>query len=364
MRRSEFRRIFVSPISPRKIARAMALAPLAALAATTAATTPALAQSPEEFYRGRQITLFVGSGPGGGFDTYARVLARHMPGHIPGGPRAIVKNMPGGGGGLNLANYLYNVAPKDGSEFGMFTASVLFIPLFELEGARFEAAKFGMIGAMNSETKVCVVWHEAPATTFADAFDTPVRIGTTGLFTDIHQLPLFLKDVLGVKFNLVKGYPGTGDIKLAMERREVDGLCASWSFFETQASDWLRDKKAIPLVQLSDKSRADLQGVPLAIDYARDEKRRAVLELSFAPSDIERQWSAPPGLPPERLAALRAAFDATLRDAEFLAEAKSRNLEIGPISGAEAEAVLRRAYNAPPEVIEWARQIRKSAGGD
>ncbi len=284
-----------------------------------------------------------------------------MPGHIPGTPRAIVKNMPGGGGGLNLANHLYNIAPRDGSEFGMFTASVLFIPLFELEGARFDAAKFGLIGAMNNETKVCVVWHEAPATKFADAFNTAVRIGTTGLFTDIHQLPLFLKDVLGVKFNLVKGYPGTTDIKLAMERREVDGLCASWSFFETQASDWLRDKKAIPLVQLSDKSRPDLQGVPLAIDYAKDAKRRAVLALSFAPSDIERQWSAPPGLPPERLAALRTAFDATLRDADFLAEAKSRNLEIGAISGAEAEAVLRRAYNAPPEVIEWARQIRKSA---
>ena len=320
---------------------------------------PAQAQTPAEFYRGKQLTIFVGFTPGGGYDAYARFLVRHIPRHIPGEPKAIVQNMPGAGG-LTLTNYLYGVAAKDGTMIGTIEPGSVFEPLWENAGAQFDATQFNWLGGMNSEVSTCQAWHTSPAKSLAQARETVMVVGGTGSSDGNYIYPKVLNEFVGTKFKLVAGYPGTNEIYLAMERGEVDGICGwFWSSILTRRADWLAEKKIIPLVQLALEKHPDFPDVPLALDMAKTAEDRQALELILAPTKMGRPYIAPPGLPAERVSALREAFAKTMKDSEFLAEAKKLDFELNPTTGDELAAIVQRIYATPKPIVQRAAQARK-----
>ncbi len=322
----------------------------------------ACAASVEDFYRGRTLSLIVGYSAGGGYDAYARVLARHMGAHIPGNPTIVPQNMPGAGS-LRAANYLYNAAPKDASTFGIFGRGLAMEPLIGDSATQFDAVKFSWIGSGTAEPSVCVTWHASPVKTWNDMLTTPFTVGGEGSGSDPDIYAAVLKNAFGVKLKLITGYPGTAEIILALERGEIDGRCAwSWSTLKALRPEWVAQKKINILVQMSLQKSADLQGVPLIMDLAGGERQRQILRLVLSREVMGRPFVAPPGIPPERKAALRAAFDATMADPRFVAEASARGLAVNPASGAELDALVQQLYAIPRDVVEETRAvIRKGA---
>lgn len=332
---------------------------LAAGALGTALADAAKAQSPAEFYRGKPLTIFVGFTPGGGYDAYARFLARHISRHIPGDPKAVVQNMPGAGG-LTLTNYLYSVAAKDGSMVATIEPGSAFEPLWGNPGAQFDATKFIWLGGMNSEVSTCQAWHSSPAKSLDEARETVMIVGGTGSSDGNYIYPKVLNEFVGTKFKLVAGYPGTNEIHLAMERGEVHGICGwFWSSILTRRADWLNDKKIIPLVQLALEKHPSFPNVPLAIDMAKTEDDRKALELILAPTKMGRPYIAPPGVPADRVKVLRDAFAATMKDPEFLIDAKKFDFEINPTTGDELTAIVQRIYATPKAIVQRAAEARK-----
>lgn len=330
---------------------------LKAIAAVAAFPTAAWAQAPQavaEFYRDKQIRLIVSSDVGGGYDSYSRVLARHMGRHIPGNPAVVVQNMPGGGG-LNAANYVYNVAPKDGTVIANIQRGVPFMAILGREGPRFDPTKFNWIGSLNNEVGVFVAWHTAKVKTFDDVLKTELIVGGSGP-NDTEASPSVLNNTIGTKFKIISGYPSSSAIALAIERGEVEGFSTSYTALLTRNSEWLRDKKANILVQNALKKHPDLGHIPLAIDYAKTEEDRQVLELMYARQVIGRPFLAPPGVPAERVAALRAAFEATVKDPEFIAEMDKQKLELTPVSGEEVQALIERVARTPKPIVDRLEQ--------
>src|SRR5713226_4124636 len=290
------------------------------------------AQDPASFYKGKTLDLYVGYSAGGGYDVYARALARHIGRLIPGNPSIVPKNMPGAGS-LVLANWLYNVAPKDGTAFGMIGRGTGFDPLLGSTKARFDAAKFNWIGSMNDEVSVCVAWHTTGITRLEQVVQKELTVGGTGPAADTDQFPKVLNATIGTRFKIITGYPGGNDIDLAMERGEVMGRCGwSWSSVIATHKHWLDERKISVLVQLSLSKHPDLPNVPLIMDFARNEEEKQIFKLVFARQPMGRPFLAPPGIPPDRAAALRKAFVETMRDAAFLAESQKMALEINPVS--------------------------------
>jgi len=329
----------------RTIASTIAIAALAALPASAAR-----AESPADFYRGKTVDLQIGYSAGGGYDVYARALARHIERHLPGTPSVVPKNMPGAGS-LVLANWLYNVTPKDGSTFGMIGRGTAFDPLLGSTKAQFDATKFNWLGSMNDEVSVCVAWHTTGITKLEQVMQKDLVVGGTGAAADTDQFPKVLNGALGTKFKVVTGYPGGNEIDLAMERGEVQGRCGwSWSSVVATHKQWLDEKKINVLVQLSLRRHPDLPQVPLIMDYAKTDEQKQIFNLIFARQPMGRPFLAPPGVAPERVAALRDAFMATLNDKEFLASAEKSKLEINPVSGADVEKLVRKVYRTPKEV--------------
>jgi tripartite-type tricarboxylate transporter receptor subunit TctC len=313
----------------------------------------------EEFYRGRQLSLYIGFDAGGGYDLTARALAQHMGRHLPGNPTIVPRNMPGAGS-LKLANYLYGVAPRDGSEFGLFARTMPLEPLIGKD-ATFDARRFGWLGSPSNEVSTCVAWHTAPVQSAQDLLTTELITGGTGASSPSTVFPNILNAVLGTRIRVINGYGGSTDALLAMERGEVTGNCAwGWVPMKATKGDWLRDRKITVLLQLGMKKAPDHPEVPLALDLARTDKDRQLLELVFAPQIFARPFTAPPGLAPERLAALRRAFAATLTDPAFLRDADRQQLEIDFVSPQEIEALLARLYASPPDLI--ARAAAAMAG--
>jgi tripartite-type tricarboxylate transporter receptor subunit TctC len=317
------------------------------------------AQTPAEFYKGKNVELYIGYSVGGGYDLYARVLARHIGKHIPGTPTVIPKNMEGAGS-LRLANWLAQVAPKDGSVFGTVGRGVPFDPLLGLPGTQFKGTDFSWIGSANNEVSICASWGTSKVTTIEDVFTKQMVIGGTGPSDDTVQFPQVLNGVLGTKFKIVSGYPGGNDVVLAMERGEVEGRCGwSWSTILATHADWVKEKKIHILVQLALEKSSDLPNVPLIADMAKTTEQKQIIKLIFARQVVGRPYIAPPGIPKDRLAALRKAFMDTMADKDFLTDAEKSKLEISPVPGDKVESLVKEVYETPADVAKKTNALLK-----
>lgn len=304
-----------------------------------------------------QLTMTIGYPPGAIYDVYGRLVARHLGKHLPGNPTVVVQNMPGAGS-LRSANYLYGVAPKDGSAIGLFARGLAMQPLLDPQGVQFDAHKFGWIGSPSSEVSVVIASAASPFKTIEDAQRREMVVSASGSGADSVIFPYILNGVIGTKFKVVTGYPGNADMLLAVERGEADGNAGtSWISLVSIKPDWVRDRKINVLLQLASKKHPDLLHVPLALDLATNESDAKVLELIFSRQQMAYPFAAPPDIPPQRLQALRNSFDITMKDAEFLADARRQNLDVDPVSGDEIAAIVRKIYASPKEVIARARSV-------
>jgi tripartite-type tricarboxylate transporter receptor subunit TctC len=316
----------------------------------------ASAQDPiADFYRGKQVKIVVGFTAGGSSSLYAQGLARHMGKYIAGNPTLIVQHMPGGGG-LVAANYIYNNAARDGSEFAITSRTAALEPLLGNQNARFDALKFNWLGNANIENSVCISWHTAPAATLQDVFSKELIVGGVGPAAQEVMFPKSFNRLLGTKFKIITGYPGSTEILLAMERGEIHGFCGiGWTFVKLRKSEWVRDKKINVLFQMALKKHPDIPDVPAIQDFAKTEEDRQVIEFLFAPQDMGRPFFAPPGVPEARVQVLREAFAKTLADPKFLEEAEKQGIEVQLVRGEEIQKLLERIYGAPQRVIERAK---------
>lgn len=336
---------------------------IAALAAVLATCGGAYANDVADFYRGKTITVYIGYGPGGGYDLYARTLARHIVKHIPGNPQTLPSNMPGASS-MTLANFLAKVAPKDGTAFGAVNSALLFDPLFagKRSKAQFTGADMTMIGNLTSSASVLVAWHESGVKTLDDIREKGLTIAATSPSGDTYLLPLAVKNTLGLdKLKLVIGYPGTREAALALERGEVSGRVWDMEGIKAARPDWLRDNKINLIAQLAPKKMPEVPPqVPLVRDVVPNEEDRRVLDVIFLSTVLARPYIAPPGLPQDRIKALRSAFMATVKDPEFLSDTKKVQLTIDPTSGEEMEQIIRDAYSLPESTIEKVRKALTS----
>jgi tripartite-type tricarboxylate transporter receptor subunit TctC len=319
----------------------------------------ASAQSPAEFYKNRNVDEYIGYSTGGAYDFYARVIARHMGVHIPGNPTLVPRNMEGAGS-LRLANWLYRVAPRDGSVFGTFGRGIAFDPLLIGKGDQFDATQFNWLGSANNEVSVCVAMKDSGITKFEDLYTKELAVGGTGTSADTDQFPRVLNGALGTHFKIIEGYPGGNDVVLAMERGEVSGRCGwSWSSVKATHKSWIDEKKMVVLVQLSLDKHPELPDVPLVTDFAKTDEQRQILKMVFARQVMGRPFVAPPNMPADRVAALRKAFMDTMTDKDFLAEADKTELEVNPVSGEEVEKLVREVYATPPDIVAKAKEAAK-----
>jgi tripartite-type tricarboxylate transporter receptor subunit TctC len=317
----------------------------------------AQAQDAAAFFKGRNVNMEIGYSAGGGYDVYARMIARFMGKHIPGAPAVIPKNMQGAGS-LRLANWIYTAAPKDGTEIGTIGRGIAFDPLLGNKNAQFDAGKFTWLGSATNEVSVCVAWEGSGVTKFDDLYTKTLAVGGTGGGADTDVFPQILNAVLGTKMKLISGYPGGNDVGLAMERGEVQGRCGwSWSSVQATHKDWITQKKIVVLVQLALSKHPDLPDVPLVTDLAKTDEQRQILKLIFARQVMGRPYLAPPGVPKERVEVLRQAFLDTMKDKEFLAEADTAQLEINPVTGPAIEKLLREVYQTPPDIAAKAAAV-------
>jgi tripartite-type tricarboxylate transporter receptor subunit TctC len=325
----------------------------AGLIAATAATAATAETSVADFYKNKNLDVYIGFSTGGLYDINARVLSRYMGRHIPGKPTLVPRNMTGAAG-IRLANWLYEVAPKDGTAIGTFARGIAFNPLLAQPAGPIVATKFNWIGSTNDEVSVCASRRESGITRFDQVFNHELIIGSTGGSGDDEQMPKIMDGVLGTKFRTVSGFPGGAEIKLAMQRGEVSGRCGwSWSSVKATEGEWLRDKTISILVQLSVRRHPDLPDTPLVTDFVKTEEDRQIFKVVLARQVMAWPFAAPPGVPVDRVAALRKAFDETLRDPEYLAEAEHLNLEITPVSGERIQTLIEDVYRTTsPEVTE------------
>jgi tripartite-type tricarboxylate transporter receptor subunit TctC len=333
---------------------------LGAVLLVVASAAIVLAQGASDFYRGRSINLYIGYSPGGAYDLYARVIGRHIGAHIPGNPTLVPQNMEGAGS-LRLANYLYRVAPQDGTAIATFGRGIAFDPLLLGQGDAFNAEKMNWLGSANNEISVCVAMKSSGITSFQDLFTKELTVGGTGASSDTDQFPRVLNAVLGTHFKVVQGYPGGNDVVLAMERGEVAGRCGwSWSSVLSTHKSWITDGRMVVLVQLSLTKHPDLPNVPLAMDFAKTDEQRQILKMLFARNVMGRPYVAPPNLPADRVAMLRKAFMDTMKDKDFLAEADKMQLEINPVSGEDVQKLVAEVYATPADIVAKAKAAAES----
>jgi tripartite-type tricarboxylate transporter receptor subunit TctC len=322
------------------------------LAATLATLAVAHAQDAADFYRGRTVSLVAGFNPGGGADTYARVVARHLGKHVVGNPTVVVRNMQGAGS-VVAANHIYNVSPKDGTELGLFAGNITIDPLMGGTQHKYDARKFGWVGAPSSDSNVCLSSLSSSFKTIDDVIRREMITGTSG--TSTYDFPVAMNNVIGTKFKLVKGYGGSAALRLAMERGEIEGFCGVG--YNSMRTAGLADGKANILVQVGLAKNPHMPNVPFIFDYAKSDEDRQILRLVFGWLDLERPIGAPPGVPEERLRALREGFDRAMKDSALLADAEKAQVGIEPMSGAAIAAFVDEAYRAPAEVGKRAAQM-------
>jgi tripartite-type tricarboxylate transporter receptor subunit TctC len=332
-------------------------------AAYLAFLSPAQAQDAVgQFYKGKNLDLIIGAAPGGGYDVYARVIARHMDRYIPGNPTIIPKNMPGAGSN-KAAAFLYSVAPKDGTVMGaVFSGAVMDPLLGDRSQVQHDPTKFTYLGSANDEISVCAIRADAPVKDMKTVTQNAVLLGASAAGGSTRDFPAVLNNLLGAKFSLVSGYPGTKEITLAIERNEVQGVCGYyWSSLSTQSPDWANPGGAMTiLVQEAMKGHPALSkmGIPVAIDFAKNDEDRQVMELFYSQLVFGRPYILPPGVPDVRVTALRKAFDDVLKDKDLLADAEKSRVEIMPVSGEEVQALVNKLFAMPQHIVERTKEAQ------
>jgi tripartite-type tricarboxylate transporter receptor subunit TctC len=328
---------------PRPLAGAAAV-----LLGLTAFTAAAAAQSVADFYKGKTVSVGIGYGVGGSDDLWARFIAAHLADHLPGHPNVVPVNVPGAAG-LVLANQIANTQPKDGTYFGLINRGIPFEPLLGGEGIHFDPQKLSWIGSPDRDTPVCAVNNNAPVRTLADLSTKELIVGSTGSGADTQVYPEFLDNMLGLKFKIVSGYPGSREIILAMQRDEVQGICVS---YDTVARDaYFRSGKMHVLFQMALKPDPRIADVPLGTELARSDDDRLALQLFLARISVGRPFVAPPGVPVDRLAALRQAFQDSVADPKLQAEAAQAGLHPQYVSGADIADILTATYKTAPNIV-------------
>jgi tripartite-type tricarboxylate transporter receptor subunit TctC len=332
--------------------RKTSLATILAAGVLAAAAVPALAQTPEQFYKGKTITFYVGLSPGGGYDQNARLVAKYFGKYVPGNPTVVVKNMPGGGG-LVMTNSVANVMDKDGLHIGAPQRGIPFEPLLgDASHAKYDPVKLNWIGSANADTSVAVVTKASGVKNVEDLKKKEVIVAGTGVGTESVTVPYILRNILGFKYKVIAGYPGGSEMNLAMQRGEVDGRGTfSWTSLKPQKKEWLDSGEMIVLYQQGLRKHPDLPNVPLVTDLAQNETQRQVLALQFTAFELGRPYFVAEGVPADRVQALRRAFDETMKDKDLIADADKQGLEVNPATGEEMVAMLKKVYATPKDVV-------------
>lgn len=330
---------------------------LAAAVLSAAPAAPAAAQDAATFYRGKTVAILMGTGPGGSYDLYGRTIAEHLPRHIPGNPAVIVEHMPGAGGVI-AGNHIYGTAPQDGTKILLSHALPLVEKLEGGAGIRFESGKFNWLGTYDAIAQVMTLWHTAGVGTIDELKAKDAVIGSFNKGHLTYQWAMLTKTALGANYKVITGYPSGNHLNLAMERGEVNGWVAAWANLAGTKAEWLKDGKVRLVVQFTLERHRDLAGVPTLLELAPADKRD-VVEFLTAGTPFARGLAVGPNVPPERVAALRQAFDALMRDPAFLADAKKRKLDIDPRNAAQAHAMVAKIANASPELI---RRVKQAIG--
>jgi tripartite-type tricarboxylate transporter receptor subunit TctC len=323
---------------------------VAALVAYCTGARSAAAQ-PAGAFAGKTVTMYIGFGPGGGYDMWARVVAAHLGKHLPGNPTVTPENLQGGGS-YRAAGFIYNVAPKDGTAIALIARDAALGPLTGQPGAQFDATKLSYLGTPAIETNVCIASNTASVKTAQDLLTKELFVGDNGPGTGTHSYPLALNNILGMKFKLVGGYPSSATVFLAMERGELQGFCESLDSINVRQPDWISGGKVSVLFQGGAKPNPTLKDVPFIVDLAQRAEDKQAIEFLYAGQGIGRPFIAPPGLAPDRLKMLRDAFNATMKDPEFIAEANLRKLTLDPESGEQLEALIKKTYATPRPIID------------
>ncbi len=345
-------RCFHHEVPRRSAAALVAVFFIAAMAAP-----PAAAQGVADFYRGKQITFMVGSSPGGGYDAIARLVARHIVNHIPGNPGVVVQNTPGGGS-LTMTNRITRVAPQDGTVVGLVQRGVLLAQLTKQANVQFDVTKLNWIGSVSPEISLVVAWATAPVKTVQDLQTKQLIVGGTGATSDLEASARLLNATAGTKFKIVSGYPGQADVSLAMERGEIQGTADwSWSEIKTRHAELLAGKKITLLLQNALSKAPDLPDVPLAMDFIKDATDRQVAQLYFGVKEVARPILAGPGVPADRIEALRSAFMALKDDADFKADAQTAGIDVDPTPAQKIEDYVKLTTAASPEVVRRLTEI-------
>jgi tripartite-type tricarboxylate transporter receptor subunit TctC len=321
------------------------------------AQVPAQAQNVEQFYtKNNQIRMIVGFNAGDGYDIWARTLGRHMGRHIPGNPIFLIQNMPGAGS-VNVGNYLYEVAPKDGTVMGSFSRNLPSQALVGLKGIKFDPRKFGWVGTTEISSRVCIVLSKLPINTVEDLKKTQVVMGGTGLGSAPSFLPVVINELLDTKFKVINGYRGASDALLAMEKGETEGMCQSYSSLLGTRPHWFKDGTVRILFNTEQQRNPDLPNVPSIFESMKDTETRQLMNFFTSTSEFGRPFVAPPNLPADRLQALRAAFDATVKDPAFIEDATRQKLEVTYKTGVELEKMVNELFETPKHLIDKAIEL-------
>jgi tripartite-type tricarboxylate transporter receptor subunit TctC len=321
----------------------------------------------DEFYKGRQISWVLSADVGGGYASYARAFAPFLSDHIPGKPNIVIQHMPGAGG-IRAMNYLDSVAPKDGTVLGLVHSSVPLAPLYGIRGAKFDPRRMNWIGSLDANMAICLAWHGSAIRTWQDMLAKEFTVGGSGVGSQMETMPAMLNKLFGTKMKVISGYKGGNEIYLAMERGEVDGRCGGLvSSINSTRPDWFAQKKiAVPIVVALERSPL-FPDVPAVAEFARDERTRQILALFVAPQSMDRPILAPPGVPVERVTALRAAFHAAMHDPAFIAEAERQHLEIAEVTGDRVAKIIAGAYALSPDIVKAATEamnVAAARGGE
>ena len=315
------------------------------------------ARTADDFYKGKTISIITSTGAGGPYDLAARAVARHMPRHIPGAPSMVVRNMPGGGHTL-ASNFMAIQAPRDGTTIATISNTIPLHQVIDGKGVRYDARKFNWIGSLGISSLITVAWSPSGVRTIEDAMSREVITGATGAGSGTWLYPNAMNQLLGTRFKIVTGYTSSAEVDLAMQRGEISARSGgSYIGYVQERPEWLREKKVNILVQIGAEREKDLPNVPLMHELAKTDEARRLLNLVSSPVKVGRPYLAPPDVPAERMALLRRAFDALMKDDAFLAEAKSLALEIVPLSGDKLAAVVDETVNVPPELLAKARAL-------
>ncbi len=326
------------------------------MAGAIAGSGVAQAQSAEAFYKGKRLTMIIPSGEGGGYDAYSRLLARNIDRNLPGQPRIVAQNMPGASG-VRGTNWLYRVAQPDGTTMGSTYNTLLTEPLLGNKAADFDPTKFEWIGSIATQYNACMVWHTSDIKTIADATKREILVSTTGMSGNSAKTPLMVNMLLGTKFKVISGY-STTEMRLAVERKEVEGICGlSYDTYVAANPEWLQHKKIRFILQAGSKGIKELQGVPLLKDFVKDEKQKRALSLFSVRDEVGRPFLYPPKTPKYLVEAARKAFDATMKDPKFIVDAKRMKIDLDPMTGGEMEKAIKEAYAAPKDIVAIAAKL-------